>query len=386
MMDNTKIGTLNLCLGLRSKKDEVKRLIKENKIDILCVQESEITKGYPIELLSFEGYNYENESNDVKSRCGIYIANSISYVRRNDLEVKNLHVVIIDLKNEKQHIIIILYRTFNPQSTLSQKQFFEAQLHNIEPIITNNTIILGDFNLDEHKRFEINYSHKHYFEALNNHFDRHNLIQIIDFDTWSRVVNNIPKTSIIDHVYLKDPTSVNNVSALTLPFGDHKLMMLKRNWKLYSKEKLLAEISAVDWQIKKDSVQSFWNEFEGKLVKIVDKLAPLQTVTQIEREKSKPPAHIKNKINKRNRLCKKSNINNAVKNAIKTLKKEIKFYFHNQKTQNVRRGILPGNSKSLWDAEGLPKTKIDPVYLITCPSTIKQYKMRNFRLSLQNFS
>ena len=107
---------------------------------------------------------------------------------------------------------------------------------------------------------------------------------------------------------------------------------LKQNWKLYSKEKLLAELSTVDWQIKKDSVQSFWNDFEGKLVDIVDKLAPLQTVTQIEREKAKPPAHIKNKINKRNRLCKKSNITNEDKNAVKTLNKQIKYYFHNQKT------------------------------------------------------
>ena len=80
MINNTKIATLNLCLGLRSKKDVVKILIKENKIDILCVQESEIAKGCPVELLSFEGYNYENESNDLKSSCGIYIANNISYV------------------------------------------------------------------------------------------------------------------------------------------------------------------------------------------------------------------------------------------------------------------------------------------------------------------
>ena len=78
MNTTTKIATLNLCLGLRSKKDEVKRLILENNIDILCVQETEIPKNYPVELLTFKGYNYENESNDVKSRCGIYVKESIS--------------------------------------------------------------------------------------------------------------------------------------------------------------------------------------------------------------------------------------------------------------------------------------------------------------------
>ena len=68
MASSTKIATLNLCLGLKTKKEEVKRLIIENNIDILCVQESEIIKGYPTELLTFKGYNYENETNDLKSR------------------------------------------------------------------------------------------------------------------------------------------------------------------------------------------------------------------------------------------------------------------------------------------------------------------------------
>ena len=102
----TKIATLNLCLGLKSKKDEVKTLITENDIDILCVQESEIPKNYPIELLTFKGYNYENELNDVKSRCGIYVKNCISYVRRNDLETKNLHANIIVINDSKKHRII----------------------------------------------------------------------------------------------------------------------------------------------------------------------------------------------------------------------------------------------------------------------------------------
>ena len=52
MSHDTKIATLNLCLGLRSKKKEVKRLIIENNIDILCVQETKIPSSYPVELLT----------------------------------------------------------------------------------------------------------------------------------------------------------------------------------------------------------------------------------------------------------------------------------------------------------------------------------------------
>ena len=58
---NTKIGTLNLCLGLKNKKEEVKQLIIKNNIDILCIQETELERDYPVEILTFKGYGLEME-------------------------------------------------------------------------------------------------------------------------------------------------------------------------------------------------------------------------------------------------------------------------------------------------------------------------------------
>ena len=112
-----KIATLNLCLGIKNKKESVKRLLLENKIDILCLQETEIIPDFPIKLLTFRGYNYESESNSTKSRCGMYVANNISYVRRNDLEIINSHVIIIDINDKNKTRIINVYRPFNPINT-----------------------------------------------------------------------------------------------------------------------------------------------------------------------------------------------------------------------------------------------------------------------------
>ena len=75
MSESIKIATLNLCLGLKNKKEEVKRLVTSNNIDILCLQETDIPDNFPVEMLTFRGYNYENEFNAVKSRCGIYVSN-----------------------------------------------------------------------------------------------------------------------------------------------------------------------------------------------------------------------------------------------------------------------------------------------------------------------
>ena len=47
--------------------------------------------------------------------------------------------------------------------------------------------------------------------------------------------------------------------------------------------------------------------------------------------------------------------NIEVRPVIKHLNKEIKTFFFKQKQTQVRRGILPGNSKSLWDAVKIAK-------------------------------
>ena len=84
------------------KQKDVKRLIIENNTDILYSQETKIQLNYPVELLTFGGYKNENEKNHVKSRCGIFVKNNISYVRRTDLEIKNMHFIIIDIDNVKK--------------------------------------------------------------------------------------------------------------------------------------------------------------------------------------------------------------------------------------------------------------------------------------------
>ena len=367
MSSTIKIATLNLCLGIKNKRDSVKRLIQENEIDVFCMQETEVEVDFPCELLAFKGFNYENENNTVKSRCGIYVSNKISYVRRCDLEIVNKNIIVIDLNDKKKTRIINLYRPFNPMG-LTQKQFFESQLSLLNNVINENTIVLGDFNLDHSKKYHIEYSHKQYFNILNELLLQHDLHQIVNFATWSRVINNTLTTSILDHVYLKDVTNVVNLSAFTPPFGDHLMITfntksskvnptptLQRNWKGYSKEILINELNKVNWDIPYDNVQAYWNCFESKLIEIVDNIAPLEPVRALNsNSKLYQPPHIKNKINKRSRLLKKlnSNPNSSIstRQEIKTLNKEIKSHFHKLKTNNVRKGIKPGNSKSLWDA------------------------------------
>jgi exonuclease III len=87
-----KIATWNLCLGLFHKKDYVRNLLHENEIDILTLQETELTSDIDTINLQIKGYTLEVETNHDKRRIAIYIRNTISYKRRSDLEKKNWEV------------------------------------------------------------------------------------------------------------------------------------------------------------------------------------------------------------------------------------------------------------------------------------------------------
>ena len=144
----TKLATLNLCLGLKNKKDLVKNLIVENQIDILCVQETEIAKTFDKDLLRIPGFNFELEVNSYISRVGFYISNEINYKRQSTLEGEDSNLIIIDIGSINQTRIINVYRSFNPQNGQSQTEKFKYQLRLIRKAFTKGTIVIGDFNLD----------------------------------------------------------------------------------------------------------------------------------------------------------------------------------------------------------------------------------------------
>ena len=85
------------------------------------------------------------------------------------------------------------------------------------------------------------------FEDLETESEPLELVQLVKFVTWSRLVGVVLRESIINHVYVKDPTIISDMKSLTLVFGDHKLIIFcidvikpkievtyKRNWRHYS--------------------------------------------------------------------------------------------------------------------------------------------------------
>ena len=149
-------------------------------------------------------------------------------------------------------------------------------------------MILGDFNLDFRKKDDVNYSNADLFNIWDSRFDGLGLLQLVKFSTWSRMVGMTLRSSILDHIYVNDVTLVTNISQLKPIFGDHKLVMaelcsnrpqpkitFRRDWRHYSKDKLNNLLSETEWSNTAVDVQELWGDFETKLIKIVDELAPM---------------------------------------------------------------------------------------------------------------
>ena len=117
-----------------------------------------------------------------------------------------------------------MYRSFNPFD-ITAKELFEAQLELIKSAFTMSTILLGNLNLDYTKKNDITYHNAPLFELFEQKLGALNLVQLVNFDTWSRLVGLTLRSSCLDHVYVKNLENVNNVTHLKPCFGDHELVL-----------------------------------------------------------------------------------------------------------------------------------------------------------------
>ena len=332
---------------MSNKKDIVYDTLRHEEVEICGLQEVNLKKDYPVNLIASKDYKIEIEKHKHLARTAIVIKNNIEYVRREDLETEDTSVVIIDTKTVNAYRIINVYRNFAPPNNQSQKDHFAAQLLVIKNALRElngiNPILIGDFNLDEKKKYSTDYRNKHLFEQLNVLTDELHLIQLIKEPTWQRIVNNTLRESTLDHLYVTNPTLIENINLKTPIIGDHKLILfnakgikksdppiIKRNWQKYTSLKLNDLLSKITFEIEADKVQDIWNKFESTILPVVDSLIPYEPFVENTALKTTEPSPIiKRKINLRKKLLKQSKIlkTNALRDRIKNLNVEIKRHF-----------------------------------------------------------
>ena len=94
-------------------------------------------------------------------------------------------------------------------------------------------------------------------------------------------------------------------------------------------------------------------------MKIVDLVAPMvEFKNNLSVYSQKSNFIIKHKLNLRKRLIKKLKViinKEEMKTRINNFSQEIKQHYKNEKKKAIRKNIIPGNSKSLWDAVNVAK-------------------------------
>ena len=92
-------------------------------------------------------------------------------------------------------------------------------------VYTNNTMIIGDFNFDCKSRFDVHHRFADLFRELDGNLSDCDLVQIIGSDTWFRVVNHPTKSSVLDHLCIRDLTMITDLRSATPTFDDHLLII-----------------------------------------------------------------------------------------------------------------------------------------------------------------
>ena len=137
------------------------------------------------------------------------------------MEGTSSNVIIIDVIGSKNLRVINVYRTFATNLGESQQSKFKYQLSVIGNAVNERFVILGDFNLDYCLKNDENYRNVNMFNDFDSAFNDKNLVQMVEFPTWSRIVNNVLRESLLDHIYVTDPTTCGHVHSTKPCFGDH---------------------------------------------------------------------------------------------------------------------------------------------------------------------
>ena len=369
-MNNKKqliISTWNVCNGLLNKVDYVKDLLTENNIDILFLQETEVHKNTNTDLLGIPGYTIEFGKSSETIRIVAYVKNGLKYTRI--IEPEDGCVIMLNIAGNYAHKQVCgLYRPFKMVRNLTRVDDWRSQIQSITDFIKTeeSVMIVGDFNLDYDKLQVQNYTarvlYDHWLETVYA-FD---LEQLVYEPTWSRVYQGLLKTSILDHVYVNNICSIEEIKVEKQPISDHAAIIVlttgakakKRGmsfqytcWKNYSAEKLRDELAKFSFEdlIAKDC-QTIADEMDQILGTIRDTLLTTKTVKNRNVDASYPGYILEMKTKLRNmhkRAKKTANIALILK--CKTFEKRIRSEIMKSKMNKVRAESKLG-PKNLWKA------------------------------------
>ncbi|MEL6987305.1 MAG: endonuclease/exonuclease/phosphatase family protein, partial [Bacteroidota bacterium] len=341
--------------------DEIKLLIKEREIDVLCISETWLDESINDSVVNIQDFNiYRNDKGRGGGTC-IYVRDDLLVNRiifdvdnRSDVDIEDVWLSL-QYKKFKSFIVGSIYR--HPHAKIGSFDYLK-DIFRIACLRNKSLYIFGDMNdnlLDENSR-------------LNKVIKSSKLSQMINKPT--RVTPNT--ATLLDPIITNNPQSILDVDVIPGPIADHDLVTARisyrkpkripkvktfRSLRNYSQNKLcnmiLNEVHSLNEMFRTDDVNNQVEIFTEILYYCINTCAP--TVTKVITRPNAPWINddIKESINKRNelqKLLKKDRSNTVLQHRYKEIKKLVKRTIETSKQEYFRQKLIDTNKdmKSKW--------------------------------------
>ena len=232
----------------------------------------------------------EKTSERSKIRTIMYVKDTLSYRRHLDLEKAESHIILLSF-TKKGFGLASIYRTYKLTHKSTYEDALEEQISVLESFMKEqeSVIIAGDINFDYNRRTDPSYHLRRLYDKWLSLEEVSQLVQLVDFKTWSRTCQGQLKQSTLDHVLTNNHSLIESVEEGSAATSDHVPVIITltvckekgqpaiiwaRDWKNYSPEILEERLSAVDWNITCTGVQDYNDELEQKIMTVLEKIIP----------------------------------------------------------------------------------------------------------------
>ena len=219
--------------SLLKHKVEIEMLLRENKIDILALNETKISETVCDSLSSIEGYNHEGHD---RNRHGggvlVYIKDTITYDRilDSDLEPNSLETVSIQIK-PKCAIPFVIIAWYRPRKHKIDDILNIEKLYKNHDKSNTEVIIMGDSNCDDLP----DQDKSSIVAKLRTFYKQYQFKQLIRKATRT---TNISST-LLDHFATNKPNSIPSSGSRTIGFSDLIFGMRKISGSMHKESKII---------------------------------------------------------------------------------------------------------------------------------------------------
>ena len=311
------------------------------------------------ELYNIDDYTFLSRPrrNGKGGGVAFYINNSINWIRRFDLESKELECLWIEIfhKNSKSFLISVMYKP--PVGSNYLQENFTTLLNLMLSLATKSTkeiILLGDLNTN--------------YLDVNDNKDIKSIFKLFGFKQTIKDPTRITDHSVtqIDIILTNNPEVISSSTVIPIAFSDHDLIACVRklnhrtfkpktinfrDYKKYTPESMQGKISShkdFEQVTKQNNVNTCWSMLKNIILSCLDDIAP--KITKRIRGQSSPwlSVELKTLMNSRDILLRKSR---KTKNP-----EDVQMY--KRKKNEVNR--LVKQAKKAYYKELLEKSADDP--------------------------